>query len=45
MDEHDKAIVIKNADGERITPSVVYFEDDGSGQINIDVGLSGKNIC
>ncbi|WP_078543657.1 Hsp70 family protein [Litchfieldia alkalitelluris] len=45
MDEHDKAIVLKNADGERITPSVVYFEEDGSGQVNIDVGMSAKNYA
>lgn len=45
MDEHDKAIVLKNADGENITPSVVYFEDVGNGQTNIDVGTSAKSYA
>ena len=45
MDEHDKAIVLKNADGENITPSVVYFEDIGNGQTNIDVGTSAKSYA
>lgn len=45
MDEHDKAIVIKNADGERITPSVVYFEEGANGQTNIDVGTSAKSYA
>ena len=45
VDEHNKPVVISNADGERITPSVVYFEDMGNGQMNIDVGGNAKSYA
>lgn len=45
VDEHNKPIIISNMDGERITPSVVYFEDLGDGQINIDVGANAKSYA
>ena len=40
VDEYDKAVVVQNFENERTTPSVVYFEDDGS---NI-VGQEAKNM-
>lgn len=42
MDEHYKAVVIKNAEGESITPSVVFFEDIGEDKPNIIVGSVAK---
>lgn len=45
VDEHNKPVVISNVDGERITPSVVYFEDMGNGQMNIDVGGNAKSYA
>jgi len=45
VDEHNKPVVISNVDGERITPSVVYFEDMGTGQMNIDVGGNAKSYA
>ena len=38
IDEHGKAVVAPNSDNERITPSVVLFEDD-----EIVVGKIAKN--
>jgi len=40
VDEYDKAVVIQNFENERTTPSVVYFEDDGS----IIVGQEAKSM-
>ncbi|MDR3108550.1 MAG: Hsp70 family protein [Planctomycetaceae bacterium] len=40
IDEHGKPIVLKNDDGNPITPSVVAFEQDG----NVIVGDEAKNI-
>lgn len=45
VDEHNKPVVISNAGGERITPSVVFFEEDGIGGTNIDVGSSAKSFA
>ena len=45
VDEHNKPIIISNMDGERVTPSVVYFEDLGGGQMNIDVGVNAKSYA
>ncbi|WP_423799929.1 Hsp70 family protein [Neobacillus sp. SAB-20_R2A] len=42
MDEHYKAVVIPNSEGERITPSVVFFEDTDGEQPNIIVGSVAK---
>ncbi|MGM0842251.1 MAG: Hsp70 family protein [Bacillota bacterium] len=42
MDEHNKAVVLSNSEGERITPSVVYFEDIGEGKPNVVVGTAAK---
>jgi molecular chaperone DnaK len=42
MDEHNKAVVLSNSEGERITPSVVYFEDIGEAKPNIVVGTAAK---
>ncbi|MGX2958153.1 Hsp70 family protein [Peribacillus sp. JNUCC 23] len=42
MDEHNKAVVISNSEGERITPSVVYFEDIGEEKPNVVVGTAAK---
>lgn len=42
MDEHYKAVVIPNSEGERITPSVVFFEDTGEEKPNIIVGSVAK---
>ncbi|MBF0287393.1 MAG: Hsp70 family protein [SAR324 cluster bacterium] len=37
VDEHGKAVIIQNSENERITPSVVFFEDD-----NVIVGQVAK---
>ena len=42
MDEHNKAVLLANSEGERITPSVVYFEDTGEKHPNIVVGTAAK---
>ncbi|WP_207528411.1 Hsp70 family protein [Pontibacillus sp. ALD_SL1] len=42
MDEHNKAVVLSNSEGERITPSVVYFEDIGEDKPNVVVGTAAK---
>jgi molecular chaperone DnaK len=42
MDEHNKAVVLSNSEGERITPSVVYFEDIGEEKPNVVVGTAAK---
>ena len=42
MDEYNKAVVMNNSEGERITPSVVYFEDSGEENPNIVVGTAAK---
>lgn len=39
VDENDKPVVITNAEGELITPSVVFFDDGGQ---NIIVGTAAK---
>lgn len=41
VDENNKAVIVPNAEGERITPSVVYFEEGGN---NIIVGEAAKEI-
>ncbi|MGD6831901.1 Hsp70 family protein [Sutcliffiella halmapala] len=41
VDENNKAVIVPNAEGERITPSVVYFEEGGD---NIIVGEAAKEI-
>ncbi|WP_433771197.1 Hsp70 family protein [Bacillus wiedmannii] len=41
IDEHNKAVVMTNSEGERITPSVVYFEDGGN-RTNVIVGTAAK---
>lgn len=42
MDEHYKAVVIKNAEGDSITPSVVFFEDTGDEKPEVIVGNAAK---
>ena len=44
MDEHNKAVVLTNSEGERITPSVVFFEDIGEENPNIVVGTAAKEM-
>lgn len=39
VDENDKAVIVTNSEGERITPSVVFFDEGGE---NIIVGAAAK---
>lgn len=41
MDEHNKAVVLRNSNGNLTTPSVVFFEDEGD-TTNIVVGEAAK---
>lgn len=45
VDEYNKPIVLNNADGQKITPSVVFFEDAGQDEPNIVVGNSAKSFA
>ncbi len=40
VDEYGKPVVVTNFENDRTTPSVVFFEDDGS----IIVGSEAKNM-
>ena len=43
MIESDTPDLIQNTDGQRLTPSVVLYEDDGTGDQNVVVGGRAQN--